>query len=110
MTAWITAGGWITLCSSGGLLGSQLITGLISLMHPSYDAKRWQTFLLYIAYSFIGFIINAFGTLYLPMTNKASFYWSLCGITTIAIVILATAAPDFADAKWVFGGFINNTG
>ncbi|KAI3624872.1 hypothetical protein CBS14141_003300 [Malassezia furfur] len=110
MTAWITASGWITLCSSGGLLGSQLITGLISLMYPSYDAKRWHTFLLYIAYSSIGFLINAFGTLYLPFTNKASFYWSLCGITTIAIVILAKAAPDFADVKWVFGDFINNTG
>ncbi|WFD45008.1 hypothetical protein MPSI1_003684 [Malassezia psittaci] len=110
ITGWITASGWVTLCSSGGLLGSQLITGLIALMHPDYDPPRWHTFLFYLAYSFLGFIINTFATLYLPMTNKASFYWSLAGITTIAVVILATAAPDFADAKWVFGGFINNTG
>ena len=39
ITGWINVAGWIALVASAGLLGSQLIVGIISLMNPvSYCA------------------------------------------------------------------------
>lgn len=79
-------------------------------MHPSYESQRWHQFLIYIAYVLLGFLINAFATKLLPLANKASFCWCMAGFLIICIVLLATASPDFADAKWVFGNFLNQTG
>lgn len=110
ITGWINVGGWIALSATGGLLSSQLIVGLIALMHANYESQRWHQFLIYIAYSVLGFLINAFATPLLPLANKASFFWSMLGFVVISIVVLATAAPKFADAKWVFGNFLNETG
>ena len=33
ITGWINVAGWVALVASGGLLGSQLIVGIISFMH-----------------------------------------------------------------------------
>ncbi|WFD43806.1 hypothetical protein MPSI1_002471 [Malassezia psittaci] len=110
ITGWINVGGWLALSASGGLLGSQLVVGLASLMHPNYEAQRWHQFLIYIAYSMIGFLTNAFATFILPLANKTSFCWSITGFAVICIVVLATASPDYASGKWVFGDFLNETG
>ncbi|KAI3620149.1 hypothetical protein CBS9595_002116 [Malassezia furfur] len=110
ITGWINVGGWLALSAAGGVLGSQLIVGLASLMHPNYDPQRWHQLLIYIAYAVICFLFNAFGTPLLPLANKGAFLWSIFGFVIICIVVLATAAPNFADGAWVFGKFINETG
>ena len=40
-TGWINVSGWIALVASGGLLGSQLIVGCISLYNENYQPRRW---------------------------------------------------------------------
>lgn len=37
ITGWINVSGWIALVASGGLLGSQLIVGIIALENPNYE-------------------------------------------------------------------------
>lgn len=39
ITGWINTSGWIAHVASGGLLGSQLIVGIISRMNASYIAQ-----------------------------------------------------------------------
>ena len=34
ITGWVNCSGWVALVATGGLLGSQLILGVISLMNP----------------------------------------------------------------------------
>ena len=34
ITGWINCSGWVALVATGGLLGSELILGVISLMNP----------------------------------------------------------------------------
>jgi choline transport protein len=41
ITGWINVSGWIAPVASGGLLGSQLIVGVISLMNPTYESQRY---------------------------------------------------------------------
>lgn len=109
ITGWINVSGWIALVASGGLLGSQLIVGIISLMNPNYTAQRWHQFLIYIAYNLIAFLINAFMTLALPAITKAAFIWSIVGFIVISITLLSCASPTYSSADFVFRGFINET-
>lgn len=102
--------GWIALVCSGGLLGSQLIVGIIALYHPDYAPERWHQFLIYIAYTVVAFLINAFMNDLLPYVNKAAIAWSISGFCIISITALACASPDYASAKFVFTEFINETG
>ncbi|PQE04411.1 GABA permease protein [Rutstroemia sp. NJR-2017a BVV2] len=110
ITGWINVAGWIALVASGGLLGSQLIVGIISLTHPNYSPERWHQFLLYIAYNIIALVINAFMTSLLPLITKSAFIWSILGFVVISITVLATASPEYNSAEFVFTNFLNTTG
>lgn len=110
ITGWINVSGWVALVASGGLLGSQLIFGVITLYHPSYVAERWHQFLIYIAYTMIAFFINAFLNSVLPYVGKAAIGWSIAGFFILSITILACSAPNYASAKFVFTDFVNETG
>ncbi|KAK7734304.1 polyamine transporter tpo5 [Cytospora paraplurivora] len=107
-TGWINVAAWVCLTATGGLLGSQLILGIISLLHPNYVSQSWHQFLIFIAYTLAAFFINAFANRLLPYFNKAAFLWSLAGFTIICITVLACATPTYQPASFVFGGFIND--
>jgi hypothetical protein len=34
ITGWVNCAGWVALTATGGLLGSQLVVGVIALMNP----------------------------------------------------------------------------
>lgn len=110
VTGFINTAGWVALTATGGLLGSQLIVGIIALRDPNYVAQRWQQFLIYIGYTLAAFFINAFGNSMLPYFNKAAFLWSVAGFAIICITVLATSSPNYASADFVFRDFINVTG
>ncbi|OOQ90677.1 putative amino acid permease [Penicillium brasilianum] len=110
ITGWVNCSGWVALVATGGLLGSQLVLGVISLMNPEYEAQRWHQFLIYIAYNLVGFAINSLMNRILPHFNKAAFIWSLTGFTVICITVLACAAPNYNSGDFVFREFLNETG
>ncbi|KAJ5210491.1 Amino acid/polyamine transporter I [Penicillium cf. griseofulvum] len=110
ITGWVNCSGWVALVATGGLLGSQLIQGVISLMNPSYTPQRWHQFLIYTGYNIVAFLVNAFMNNLLPYVTKGAFVWSLTGFAVICITVLACAAPEYNSAKFVFTDFINTTG
>ncbi|KAH8731569.1 amino acid/polyamine transporter I [Phaeosphaeriaceae sp. PMI808] len=110
ITGWINTAGWLALTTSGGLLASQLISGLILLFHPEFTLKPWQVWLIYVAWTLIAFFINAFLNNILPYVNRTAFIWSIGGFSIICITVLACASPNYASAKFVFTEFINSTG
>ncbi|MCJ1227678.1 hypothetical protein MMC12_004334 [Toensbergia leucococca] len=107
---WINVSGWIALTASGGLLGSQLVLGVISFMDTSYSPQRWHQFLIYIGYNLAAFCINTFLTDFLPHITKAAFTWSIAGFAIISITVLACASPDYSSGNFVYREFINETG
>ena len=109
-TGWINVAAWVCLTATGGLLGSQLIIGVIALMHPDYEAQAWHQFLIYIAYTLIAFFINAFANRLLPYFTKAAFFWSIAGFAIISIAVLACATPSYQSGSFVYGSFINEVG
>jgi len=107
---WINTSGWIALTATGGLLGSQLVVGVFTLMIPNYTAERWHQFLIYIAYNLFAFLVNALGNNLLNMFNKAAIIWSISGFAIICIAVLACASPNYSTAEFVFSDFLNTTG
>lgn len=110
ITGWINTAGWVALTATAGLLGSQLIIGIISLATPSYEAQRWHQFLIYIGYNAFAFLINAFLTRLLPWVTKGALVWSILGWLVISITVLSCSSPDFQSGHFVYGTFINETG
>ena len=110
ITGWINTSGWVALVATGGLLGSQIVIGIISLENPNYSSQRWQQFLIYVGYTLFAFVVNAVGGKLLPYFNKAAFIWSVSGFAIICIAVLGTSSPNYASADFVFRQFINETG
>jgi choline transport protein len=110
ITGWINTGGWIALVATGGLLGSQLVVGVIGLMNPDYSPAPWHQFLIYIGYNTFAFLVNAFLTSALNIFNKAAITWSIAGFAIICITILACASPNYNSGDLVFRTFTNSTG
>ena len=120
--------------ATNALLSSQLIVGIIfakTVSHlPSaknhrsahkdhlhanvtpqgYDITSWQQFLIYIGFTLLAFLINAFLNSVLPRIYRGALIWSLGGFAIVAITVLACSSPDFNSAKFVFTDFINQTG
>jgi choline transport protein len=110
VTGWINVAGWIALVASGGLLGSQLIIGIITFMSPTYVFHPWHQFLIYIGYHLVAFLINCFMTATLPLVTQTAFIWSITGFVVISITVLACASPTYSSGDFVFREFINETG
>ena len=109
-TGWVNVGGWLALTATGGLLGSQFIVNIISLLHQDYEPERWHQFLIYIVFNIGAFFVNAFGNAALPYIDRSAIFWSIGGFAITAITILATASPNYNSGDVVFREFINTTG
>ncbi|KAL4797002.1 amino acid/polyamine transporter I [Aspergillus venezuelensis] len=109
ITGWANVSGWLALTATGGLLGSTLIMGIVSLVYPEFEFQRWHQFLIYVAINIIAFVINAFMGSLLPLVTKSAFIWSLTGFVVISITILSCASPNYNTGEFVFGNFINTT-
>ncbi|CRG88292.1 Peroxisomal biogenesis factor 6 [Talaromyces islandicus] len=110
VTGWINCAGWVALVATAGLLASQLIIGIISLMHASYVPERWHQFLIYVGYNLAAFFVNAFMNSLLPIVTRAAFIWSIGGFVVISITVLACSSPNFNSGDFVFREFLNQTG
>ncbi|SPO23621.1 related to Choline permease [Ustilago trichophora] len=109
-TGWISVAGWVALTATASSLAGQFIVGIIALLHPNYESQPWHIFLVYVAFSLGAWCINAFGVRLLDTLNRTAMIWSLLGALVIMITCLARATPNYQDAKFVFGKFVNETG
>ncbi|KAF4458864.1 choline permease [Fusarium albosuccineum] len=110
VTGWINTSGYVILTATAPLLGSTFVMDTIAFMHPSYEAKEWHQFLIYLAFTLIALAINAFATRLLSLFNQAAFLWSISGFVIISITLLACATPDYQSGGFVYGKFINEVG
>ncbi|KAJ5855027.1 hypothetical protein N7534_007570 [Penicillium rubens] len=100
----------VALVATNSLLSSQLIVGIISVLHESYVPQRWHQFLIYIGLTVGSFVINAFMNSILPVIYRGAFMWSIGGFVIVSITCLACASPNYNSAYFVFCDFVNTTG
>ncbi|CEJ92890.1 Putative Amino acid permease [[Torrubiella] hemipterigena] len=109
VTGWVNVVGWVALVATNALLSSQLIVGIIFAVH-GYEVTRWQQFLIYIGFTVLSFLINAFLNGVLPKIYHGAFIWSIGGFALVSITVLACSSPHYNSAEFVFANFINQTG
>ncbi|KAG8735797.1 hypothetical protein FRC10_010149 [Ceratobasidium sp. 414] len=107
---WFAVTGWWALVATAGSLAGSLITGIIAFLHPNYEVQRWHIFLIFEVWMFGAFFINTFGVRLLPGINRAALTWSIAGMAVICITCLACASPNYESGRFVFGGYVNETG
>ncbi|EAU32512.1 hypothetical protein ATEG_07128 [Aspergillus terreus NIH2624] len=105
-----TTGWLIALVATNALLSSQLIVGIVSAVYPDFVWQRWQQFLIYVGYTLLAFVVNAFMNSVLPIIYRGAFTWSIGGFVLVSITVLACASPDYNTAYFVFCDFVNQTG
>ncbi|KGQ03358.1 putative amino-acid permease C15C4.04c [Beauveria bassiana D1-5] len=109
VTGWVNVVGWVALVATNALLSSQLIVGVV-YAKSGYQVTNWQQFLVYIGFTLIAFLLNAFMNSVLPRIYKGALFWSLGGFAVVSITALACASPNYNSGKFVFTEFINETG
>ncbi|ORX37439.1 amino acid permease [Kockovaella imperatae] len=107
---WMATAGWVALPATGSSLGANFIVGIISLWYPDYEAQRYQTFLIYMAFTIGAFLLNMYCVKILPFVEHSAFIWSLVGIVVVIITLLACQHGDYQSGKAVFATFTNQTG
>jgi amino acid transporter len=99
----------MALTATGGLLGSQLVLGIVAMYDLNFTPQPWQQFLIYIGYNLVAMLLNAFANSLLPLINKSAIVWSVSGFVVISITVLACASPNYNSADLVFQQFQNET-
>lgn len=61
VTGWLNTAGWICLVATASSLGAAFIVNIIALFHEEYEPQPWHTFVLYVAFSIGGWVVNVFG-------------------------------------------------
>ncbi|GAA6061136.1 hypothetical protein JCM10212_001736 [Sporobolomyces blumeae] len=110
VTGWFAWAGWTALTATTGSLAGELILGAYALANPNFNEQRYQTFIIYIGYIILATFINLYGSRLLPHINSAAIIWSMSGALVAIIVTLATAAPNYQSADFVFRTFLNESG
>jgi hypothetical protein len=90
---------------SASYLNGTLIQGLITLVHPSYDAKLWQGTLLFYATAIFCMLVNTAASKTLPKVEVIVLVLYILGFFGI-LIPLVYLGPH-GSAKDVFTTFIN---
>ncbi|KAI5857151.1 amino acid/polyamine transporter I [Tricharina praecox] len=106
---WVNLVGWVFLTGMAASFASTMIEGMAAMMNPTYVNQTWHTFLIYAGIATLVFCVNALGNSQLPLLNKTALVWSLVGFAIITMSALASAAPNYLPASFVFGGVINKS-
>lgn len=89
---------------------SNFIMGIIHLLHPTFSSEPYQIFLVYLAMTIIAYLLNTFCVRLLPWLDTGAMAWSMLGIVTVMITLLACARGSYQPAKNVFADWQNSTG
>lgn len=109
LVGWVNIAGWLTLNTTAAYFGARfLVAAAVVGSGGSYQITQWSTYLMFVAVSIIGVLLNIFAYPIQNRWNEGALYWSLASVVVISIVLLATSPK--ADAEFVFTNFSNTTG
>ncbi|EXJ86912.1 hypothetical protein A1O3_03866 [Capronia epimyces CBS 606.96] len=107
---WIVMASWWALAASGPSLFANLTTAFIELFDDTYVFKRWHQFLLYTSVEACAMVINGLFTAAIPLLSSITFFISISGFVALSIALLVVTKGAYQSGKFVFAGFINQTG
>lgn len=106
----MSAAGWIALIATNSSVCTNFVTGIVGLPYPDVTIERWQSFLMYCAWTLVAFVLNMFCIRALPLLERGAFIWSIVGFFVVIIAVLVCARGEYQPAKAVFATWTNQTG
>ncbi|GAA5823962.1 hypothetical protein JCM11251_003360 [Rhodosporidiobolus azoricus] len=105
---WNIAGGWALIAAGAYIFASGLL-GIAVAFRPDYVAEDWHLVLVYLGLLLVFFAINLFIVRILDAATKG---FALINIASViaTIIALAACAPVKQTPKFVFTGWLNETG
>ena len=119
VTAWINIAGWWTLTASQVAFMTSFMLGMKVMFTPDWDGvnKPWVSFVLYLGLALVATLFNIAAcrdSRVLPWFNNGILYQNLALFAAFSITLLVCAGTKadhhFQSGKFVFGGFINQSG
>ncbi|GAA6014334.1 hypothetical protein JCM11491_005044 [Sporobolomyces phaffii] len=108
-TVWSNiCGGW-ALIAAGAYIFSSGVLGLVVAYHPDYVQQPWHLVLLYLGMLLVFFFTNL---LLIRILDRMTVTFAVINVSSVVatIIALAACAPVKSTPKFVFTGFINETG
>lgn len=106
---WLSVLAWGMQCAFGPSITAQIVMFLANLHYPSFEAQRWQVYLLYVAFSIFCSSIVIFFSKKIPKIEVFVFTMSLVGFVVLTIIALARSNHK-QPTEVVFLDFVNITG
>lgn len=110
LTAWNVTAGWVALGATAATVGARFIMGIVVLWNPSFERTAWATYLIFLAFTVVAFLLNVFAVRLLPLINRVSGVWSMVGIVVVVVTVFACRSGEFRPAGEVFASWTNETG
>ncbi|KAI4115980.1 MAG: hypothetical protein LQ345_003519 [Seirophora villosa] len=85
---WMTLLGWWVVTCSGLSLCAVSVAGMISFWHESFEAARWQVYLIYLASLFLTAAPLFLSPKIVPRFVRAALYLSVTGFFVIFCMVL----------------------
>ncbi|CAK5283999.1 unnamed protein product [Mycena citricolor] len=103
--------GWLTLVGvwTAGLSvtfgTTQLIIAGAGIYLPDWEAKPWQTYVIFLAVTAVTLAFCAFFNSILPLLDIISAYWTILGVIVTLVCVSAKAAAGRHSAAFALGHF-----
>ncbi|KAM0431405.1 hypothetical protein ACHAPT_005382 [Fusarium lateritium] len=108
LVGWTNIAGWLSLNTTAAYFARFLAAAAVTGSGGTYEITQWGTYLMFVAVSIIGVLLNIFAYPILNRWNEGALYWSITSVVVISIVLLSTSPKT--DAEFVFTNFSNTTG
>ncbi|KAL2052038.1 hypothetical protein ABVK25_007730 [Lepraria finkii] len=89
VVGWMTLLGWWVITCSGVSLCAVSVAGMINFWHPSWEAARWQIYLIYLVTMFITASPLFLSPRSVPKITQATLFLSVSGFVLVFILLLA---------------------
>ncbi|KAJ5106650.1 hypothetical protein N7456_003325 [Penicillium angulare] len=112
---WSYVVGNITITLAVNFGSAQFIISCVNVFEKSpgvgiFEATAYQTFLIFLAITFLCNAVSALGNKWLPHLDTFAIFWTLAGVLAIIICVLVLAKGGRHDAKYVFTSFEPRSG
>ncbi|CAF4973888.1 unnamed protein product [Rotaria sp. Silwood1] len=104
-TGWVGLVGNLTVTTSIGFSGGQLVLSAIGLWNKAYIPDAWHVLLMYWAVLLIALLTNIFAAKYLGLINTICVFWTGASVLIILVTLLTTAKAGRRSVEYVFTEF-----
>ncbi|KAJ8522147.1 hypothetical protein ONZ45_g1222 [Pleurotus djamor] len=105
INGWLTMVGVWTIALSVTFGVSQFLIAGVTIFHPEWVATPWQTYIIFLVFTFVVSAICIVFNKALPTLDLLSAYWTILGIFVILVCLSVKAASGRRSVSFALGHY-----